>query len=75
MPNIKFHHSLEREIFGDVDSAEKRWQRSLPKAPGQIGQTTVTSVKHASVREMMVYTIDQRFADFLRDDGVSFEIV
>lgn len=75
MPIIKFHHSLESEIFAGVDSAEKRWQRSLPKVPGQIGQAMVTSVEHPPVGDMLVFTVDQRFADFLGDEGVSFEIV
>jgi hypothetical protein len=75
MPIIKFHHSLESEIFGGVDGAEKRWQKSLPKALGQIGQTMVTSVKHPPVGDMLLYTVDQRFVDFLGDEGVSFEIV
>ncbi|MBR8005557.1 hypothetical protein [Burkholderia vietnamiensis] len=75
MTIIKFHHRLKSEIFGGVDSAEKRWQSSLPKVPGQIGQTMVTSVEHPAVGDMLVYTVDQRFVDFLRDEGVSFAIV
>ena len=75
MTIIKFRHSLDSEIFGGVDSAEKRWQRSLPKMPGQIGETMVTSVKHPQVGDMLIYAVDQRFVDFLADEGVSFEIV
>lgn len=75
MPTIKFHHSLESEIFEGADSAEKRWQRSLPKVPGQIGRTIVPSVKHPSVDDMLVYAVDQRFADFLDGEGVNFEIL
>jgi len=75
MTIIKFHHSLESEIFGGADGAEKRWQRSLPKVPGQIGHALVTSVKHPQVGDMLVYAVDQRFVDFLTDEGVSFEIV
>ncbi|MFM0642411.1 hypothetical protein PQQ63_37660 [Paraburkholderia metrosideri] len=48
---------------------------SLPKAPAQIGQTMVTSVVHPPVGNMLVYTVDQRFVDFLGDEGLSFEIV
>jgi hypothetical protein len=75
MTIIKFHHSLANEIFQGVNSAEKRWQSSLPKVPGQIGQTIVSSVEHPPVGDMLVYTVDQRFVDFLIEDGVSFSIV
>jgi hypothetical protein len=65
MPTIRFHRNLKSEFF----NAEKRWQRSLPKVQGQFGETTVTTVEHPSIGDLLVFTVDQRFADFLANDG------
>ncbi|WP_206002463.1 hypothetical protein [Paraburkholderia antibiotica] len=69
MPIIRFDHSLKSKFF----EAEGRWQRSLPKAPGQIGETIVSTVEHPPVGTSMVFEVDQRFADFLSTDGFPFE--
>ena len=70
MPIIRFRHGLKSEIF----KTEKRWQLSLPKVPGQFGGTIVSTVEYPSIEDLLIFTVDQRFADFLADDGFPFEV-
>jgi hypothetical protein len=70
MTVIRFNHNLKSEFF----DAEKRWQLSLPKMPGQIGESIVSTVEHPPTGGMLIFGIDPRLADFLTADGFPFEV-
>lgn len=70
MSIIRFESNLKSEFF----EAEKRWQRSLPKVPGQIGEAIVSTVEHPPAGDMLIFDVNPHFADFLVADGFPFEV-
>ncbi|KAE8755636.1 hypothetical protein FSO04_33260 [Paraburkholderia madseniana] len=70
MTVIRFNYNLKSKFF----DAEKLWQRSLPKVPGQIGETIVSTVEHPATGGMLIFGIDPRLVDFLAADGFPFEV-
>jgi hypothetical protein len=70
MSTIKFHSSQKRR----VDEARIRWQRLLPRGPGQIGLTQIVWVEHPPIGDEIVVDVDDGFADFLHQEGVPFGV-
>jgi hypothetical protein len=50
-----------------------RWQRSLPKEPGQIGMAVVVWVEHPPIGEERIVEVNEGFVDFLRQESVPFD--
>jgi hypothetical protein len=69
MPTISFHVSQKSR----VDEARMRWQRSLPKEPGQIGMAVVVWVEHPPIGEERIVEVNEGFVDFLRQESVPFD--
>lgn len=69
MPTISFHASQKSR----VREARMRWQKSLPKEPGQIGVAVVVWVEHPPIGEELIVEVHEGFVDFLRQEGISFD--
>ena len=68
MPRISFHSDQKSRI----DEARIRWQRSLPKQPGQIGHAVVSWVEHPPIGDERVVEVNQGFVEFLRLEDIPF---
>lgn len=70
MSTISFHVSQKSR----VDGARIRWQRSLPKEPGQIGLAAVVWIEHPSIGDPLIVEVNEGFVDFLHQENIPFDI-
>ena len=69
MPTIRFHARLKSRVY----EARTRWQRSLPKEPGQMGIAVVVWFEHPPIGEEMIVEVNEGFVDFLRQESIPFD--
>lgn len=69
MPLISFHVNQKSRM----DEARIRWQRSLPKQPGQIGLALVIWIEHPTMGDQQAVEVNDGFVDFLRHENIPFQ--